>query len=104
MVVQKSGLWLTDVPAPDWQVHARHVVEHEVRVLREAPLYVMAPSMCDVTAAAAQTLSMSDLTLIDQADLPTPDGLLLLPHPLPCNDGTGVMHLRALAWSTDVAW
>jgi hypothetical protein len=100
--IQHAGLGLTESLEADWHTYARLVVGDEVAVLRSAPLYVMAPSMSDVTAAAAQTLTLSDLTLIDHADLPTPDGLLFLPHPLVFDNGLRLAHLRGLSWHTQM--
>lgn len=38
--------------------------------------------MCDVVIAAAQSLTVEDLQLLAEEDLPSPTGLLVLPCPL----------------------
>ncbi len=100
-VLQRNGVWFQAPPSVDWPAHAREVIAREVEVLRSAPLYVMSPQMCDVTVAAAQTLTMSELSLLDEADPPTGQGFLLLPHPVVSDDGTGRLHMRALGWSVE---
>jgi hypothetical protein len=63
------------------EAFAHHAVDlaesdhREVQLLRIAPLYVLSPSMCDVMVAAARTLTLPDLTLLDEVDLPLPRGL-----------------------------
>lgn len=54
----------------------------EARYLADAQLYVLSPHMCDVVIAAAQTLTIEDLKLLTNEDLPSPTGLLVLPHPV----------------------
>lgn len=48
----------------------------EARYLSAAQLYVLSPAMCDVAVAAAQTLSMEDLSLLSEQDVPGPTGLV----------------------------
>jgi hypothetical protein len=100
-VLQCNGVWFPAPPSTDWPAHAREVITREVEVLRSAPLYVMSPSMGDVTVAAAQTLTMSDLPLLDEADPPIGQGFLLLPHPVGSDDGTrlGLRHPAAAGGS-----
>ncbi len=100
-VLQRNGVWFQAPPSTDWHANAREVLAREVEVLRTAPLYVTSPSMCDVTVAAAQTLALPDLSLLDEADPPTPHGFLLLPHPVISDDGTGRLYLRAVGWSVE---
>jgi hypothetical protein len=38
--------------------------------------------MCDVATAAALTLNREDLQQLGEEDLPSPTGLVILPHPL----------------------
>src|SRR5688500_9971186 len=61
---------------------AERVLRDEARWLGEADLYIVSPQMCDVVVAAAQTLTLDDLGLITPEDLPSPSGVLVLPHPL----------------------
>jgi hypothetical protein len=48
------------------------VVDAEVEHLGAAELYVLSPQMCDVVAAAAQSLTFEDLSLLTADDLPRP--------------------------------
>jgi hypothetical protein len=66
----------------DWQVATEMVVADEARYLAEADLYVLTPQMCDVVIAAAQTLTRKDLELLNEDDLPSMTGLIILPHPV----------------------
>lgn len=69
--------------------------------LDAATLYVVSPSMCDVVVAAAQTLTVDDLGLLDPDDLPSPTGLVLLPHPLIVRTTSGSLgDDRAYVWHT----
>lgn len=55
--------------------------------------------MCDVAVAAAQTLTREDLELATEDDLPTPGGLVVLPHPLLVKSITGdIGDDRAYTW------
>jgi hypothetical protein len=57
--------------------------------------------MCDVVVAAAQTLTVDDLALLDPDDLPSPTGLVLLPHPLIVRTTSGNLgDDRAYVWHT----
>jgi hypothetical protein len=86
----------TELPAA-----AEMVVADEGRVLAGADLYVMTPDMCDVVVAAASTLTADDLHLFDEDDLPSPTGLLVLPHPLILvRPGDNLADVRALSWHT----
>lgn len=61
---------------------AERVLADQARALAGADLYILSPEMCDVVIAAAQTLTLEDLSLLTQDDLPSLSGLLVLPHPL----------------------
>jgi hypothetical protein len=78
------------VPFPDdWALAAEMVLADEARYLAEADLYILTPQMCDVLTAAAQSLTREDLELASEDDLPTPTGLVVLPHPLIVRSITG---------------
>jgi hypothetical protein len=80
---------------------ARAVLSRRADDLDAATLYVLAPSMCDVVIAAAQTLSLGDLGLIDPDDLPSPTGMLLLPFPILVRAVNGSLaDDRAYVWHT----
>ncbi|HEX6655853.1 MAG TPA: hypothetical protein VF153_06540 [Candidatus Limnocylindria bacterium] len=69
--------------------------------LKAAPLYVMSPSMCDIVVAAAQSLTLKDLELVDAADLPTPSGCLVLPYPIVVESvGGELSDDRAIVWTS----
>jgi hypothetical protein len=61
---------------------ARAVLDRRAADLDAATLYVLSPPMCDVVLAAAQTLTLDDIALFDHDDLPSPTGMLMLPHPV----------------------
>lgn len=65
-----------------WMDAAETVLADEARYLAEADLYILSPQMCDVVIAAAQTLTLDDLGLLTEDDLPSRSGLIVLPHPL----------------------
>jgi hypothetical protein len=87
-------------PYPDtWTQASAMVLAHEARYLSQADLYVLTPQMLAVVAAAAQTLSYSDLGLLRDDDLPGPAGLLVLPQPLRLRLPTGTIEeARAYTW------
>ena len=65
-----------------------------------ASLFVISPTMHDVVVAAALTLSIDDLNRVDEADPPTPAGLVVLPHAMLQVDAAGdTADVRALMWS-----
>lgn len=45
----------------------------------------MPPQMCDVVIAAAQAPNPDDFELLDEDDLPSSSGLLVLPHSSSCD-------------------
>ncbi|MGC4939311.1 hypothetical protein [Kribbella sp. DT2] len=68
--------------------------------LASADLYILSPQMCDVVVAAALSLSFDDLSLMAKEDLPTPRGLVVLPHPLLVRSiGGEVSDDRAFGWN-----
>lgn len=90
-----------DRPPSDWHAAAEMVVADEARCLAQAQLYVLSPHMCDVVVAAAQSLTTEDLYLIDETDLPTPTGLIMLPEALLTRSVDGnLSDLRAFTWTT----
>src|SRR5260370_15625337 len=56
----------------DWQAATEMIVADEARYLATADLYVLAPHMCDVVIAAAQTLSGRAACGASRAHLPLP--------------------------------
>ncbi|MBO2445242.1 hypothetical protein [Actinomadura nitritigenes] len=86
-------------PFTDWAAAADTVVTDEARYLAEAELYVLSPHMCDVVIAAAQSLTLEDLELLGEEDLPGPTGLVMLPRPvLVRTAGGNIADLRAFTW------
>jgi hypothetical protein len=84
-----------------WDEAAELLTGDEARYLAGADLYVITPQMCDVVVAAAQSLAAEDLQLLDEDDLPSPTGLLVLPHPLLVRGvGGDLGDDRALCWQT----
>lgn len=85
----------------DMRQAAEMVTADEARYLAEAELYVMSPQMSDVVVAAAQTLTLEDLDLLSEEDLPSMTGVLVLPHPLIVAAPNGDLgDLRAVTWRT----
>jgi hypothetical protein len=87
-------------PYPDtWSQASEVILADEARYLSQADLYVLTPQMLAVVAAAAQTLSYGDLSLLREDDLPGPTGLLVLPQPLRLRLPTGnIEEARAYTW------
>src|SRR5258708_12212157 len=56
----------------DWQAATEMVLADEAQYLATADLYVLAPHMCDVVIAAAQTLSGRAACGASRAHLPLP--------------------------------
>ena len=82
-----------------WQEASAMILNDEARYLAQAGLYVLTPEMADVVAAAAQTLSYADLSLLRDDDLPGPAGLVVLPQPLRTRRPTGsIEETRAFTW------
>lgn len=82
-----------------WDQASAVILADEARYLAQAGLYVLTPQMLAVVAAAAQTLSYSDLSLLRDDDLPGPSGLLVLPQPLRLRLPTGTIEeTRAFTW------
>ncbi|WP_020421103.1 hypothetical protein [Amycolatopsis sp. ATCC 39116] len=85
----------------DWRSAAEMVLADETRNLAQAQLYVLSPQMCDVVIAAAQSLTIDDLYLINETDLPTPTGLIMLPEPILTRSvDSNLSDLRAFTWTT----
>jgi hypothetical protein len=83
----------------DWAAAADTVVTDEARYLAEADLYVLSPHMCDVVIAAAQSLTLDDLELLGEEDLPGSTGVVMLPNPLLVRTAGGnIADLRAFTW------
>jgi len=81
-VVLFGGMGYQPPYPADWQAAADLVVGDEARYLSEADLYILTPQMCDVVIAAAQSLTVADLDLLSEDDLPSMTGLVVLPHPV----------------------
>lgn len=83
-----------------WEQAADLMLADEAENLAAADLYVLTPQMCDVVIAAALSLSVKDLELLDPEDLPGPVGLIVLPYPLMVRTvGGDLADDRAYAWS-----
>ncbi|MBW0095334.1 hypothetical protein I4I73_04885 [Pseudonocardia sp. KRD-184] len=94
-----GGMALAPPYPRDWHDAAGLVLADEVEALRTAQLYVMSPQMCDVVLAAAQTLTFDDLELVDEDDLPSPTGMVVLPHPVLIETiGGNLSDERAYTW------
>jgi len=88
-----------------WEDAADLVVGDEATYLASAELYIMTPQMCDVVVAAASTLTVDDLKLLERDDLPSPTGLVVLPHPLLVRSiGGGLGDHRAYHWQGNAAF
>lgn len=84
---------------PGWDEITEMVLADEASDLAAASLYILTPQMCDVTVAAAQTLTPEDLALLAEDDLPSPAGLVVLPQPLLVSAVTGDLgDDRAYRW------
>jgi hypothetical protein len=84
-----------------WDEVNERVVADEAQHVTAADLYVLSPQMADVVVAAAQTLTIDDLTLMTENDLPSPSGLLVFPHPLLVRAVNGSLgDDRAYLWRT----
>lgn len=70
-------------PYPDRGKPSDVLLQDEARYLHSADLFVLSPEMTDVVTTAALTLTLEDLLLMRAEDMPTPTGLVVLPHPLP---------------------
>jgi hypothetical protein len=88
-----------------WDEAAELMTADEARYLAAADLYVVTPQMCDVVIAAAQSLTLEDLKLVDDEDLPSPTGLLVLPYPLLVRSAGGDLgDYRAFCWHTPASF
>ncbi|MDT4993080.1 MAG: hypothetical protein QOH97_2972 [Actinoplanes sp.] len=80
--------------------YAERYVRDSANELGVSSLFVVSPAMNDVVVAAAETLSLDDLNRVDEADLPTPAGLVVLPSALLRVNAAGdVADVRAIMWS-----
>lgn len=97
-----TGLGYPESWAPEsWMDAAGQVLTDVSGNLTGADLYVLSPQMCDAVVAAAQTLTLDDLSLLSVDDLPSPSGLLLLPQPLMVTSINGASgDERAYQWHT----
>lgn len=87
----------------NWMEAAEQVLTDEAQNLAGADLYILSSQMCDVVIAAAQTLTWDDLSMLTEADLPSPSGLVVLPHPVLVTAVNGnVGDDRAYLWHTPV--
>jgi hypothetical protein len=103
-VLTVGGMGYTPPFPTSWRAITEMVVSDEARHLGEAEIYVLSPAMCDVLIAAAQTLTRSDLQLMDFADLPSRSGLLVLPHPIVVKTISGdLSDARAYTWRAPVS-
>lgn len=82
---------------------AERVVSDQHTALADAELYILSPQMCDVTVAAANTLTIEDLDLLGEDDLPSRSGLVVLPQPLLVRAANGNLgDDRAYQWQSPV--
>jgi hypothetical protein len=96
-----GGSGLSEPYPRDLGEAARRVLDLRANDLDTATLYVLSPSMCDIVIAAAQTLTVDDITALDHDDLPSPTGLVLLPHPLIVRVPSGDLgDDRAYVWTS----
>ena len=94
-----GGLGYAGRFAAGWEEAVSIFMADEARYLADADLYVLTPQMCDTVITAALTLTVDDLTLIDAGDLPSPGGLVVLPHPVIVRAVTGDLgDDRAFSW------
>jgi len=77
-----GGLGYVPPYPDDWAEAAELLTRDDAQYLATADLYVITPQMCDVVIAAAQSLTVEDLQLLAEDDLPSPTGLLVLPYPV----------------------
>ncbi|MFD7161227.1 hypothetical protein ACFV9C_42045 [Kribbella sp. NPDC059898] len=78
-----TGLGYTEDWRPnDWVEVADTVLGDLTETMTAADLYVLSPAMRDVVVAAALSLTIDDIALLTQEDLPALKGLLVLPEPL----------------------
>jgi hypothetical protein len=83
----------------NWMEAAKHILADEAHNMASADLYILSPQMRDVVIAAAQTLTWDDVSMLTETDLPSPSGLVVLPHPVlvrAVNDNVG--DDRAYLW------
>lgn len=99
-----TGMGYPETWRPEnWMAAAERVLSDQADRLAGAQLYVLSPQMCDVVIAAAQTLTIDDLSLVTEEDLPSPSGLVVLPHPLVVRAVNGSLgDDRAYLWQTPV--
>lgn len=94
-----GGLGYRPPYPPGWDEITEMLLADEASDLAAASLYILTPQMCDVTVAAAQTLTPEDLALLAEDDLPSPTGLVVLPQPLLVSAVTGDLgDDRAYRW------
>jgi hypothetical protein len=80
--------------------YAQQITRDCAKATAAASLFVVSPTMHDVVVAAALSLSIDDLNRVDEADPPTPAGLVVLPHAMLQVDAAGdTADVRALLWS-----
>jgi hypothetical protein len=80
-------------PYPDsWDQASATMLADEARYLAGADLYVLTPQMLDVVIAAAQSLTLADLALLREDDLPSPSGVVVLPRPLITRHQSGSLY------------
>jgi hypothetical protein len=80
---------------------ARYDTNADHEMLTKAEIYVISPGMHAATVAAAETIEPADLeTMPTEADLPSQDGLLVLPHIqlVKRAEGDTTADVRALTW------
>lgn len=104
-VMLLGGLGYEPPYPPHWYATADRLLSDEARFLAEADLYVLTPQMCDVVVAAALSLTVKDLELLDPDDLAGRSGLVVLPYPLLLTTvGGNLGDDRAYAWHSPAAY
>jgi hypothetical protein len=83
-----------------FEQYAQRITRDSAQALAAASLFVVSPTMHDVVVAAAQSLTVHDLSRVTEHDPPTPSGLVVLPHAMLQVDAAGdTADVRALMWS-----
>lgn len=98
-------LGLEKIPSSgeDWIAAAAHTLSANLKGIRTGELYITSPAMHLTTLAAAATLAPDDLVQIEWLDIPSDEGMLLLPaHVLVQEDEVdSPKDVIALSWQRD---
>lgn len=75
-----GGTSYADEVAENLGTLATRLLTDDVSLLAQSELYAISPELCDVVTASAASLTDDDCALIEADDLPSPTGLIVLPH------------------------